>query len=80
MGKRGWTRMVGVADRKDTVLIYVPQDMAGDGPVEICVAVVNGKELVVASTTVDAAALAELVEKHSADDLRGHLRFASLRF
>jgi len=79
MQKRGWTRLVGVANHKETVLIYVPDDMKEDGPVELCLAVVNGKEMVVASTTVDAGALGELVARHTGEDGKGHLRFAKLK-
>ncbi|HKB56191.1 MAG TPA: hypothetical protein VKC51_01260 [Lacunisphaera sp.] len=79
MGRRGWTRLVGVADNKDTVLIYVPQDMDTDGPVEMCLAVVNGRELVVVSTSVDAAMLAELVKQHIDHDGKGHLHFAKFK-
>ena len=78
MQKRGWTRLVGVADQKDTVLIYVPQDFDPAGPVEICLAVVSDKELVIVSTGVDATALAELVARHSADEMRHQLRLAKL--
>ncbi len=80
MQKRNWTRLVGVADKKDMVLIYVPQDIDPDDPVEICLAVVNDKELVVVSTCVDASVLAELVAKHSADDVKNRLHFAKFRF
>ena len=80
MQKRNWTRLVGVADKKDTVLIYVPQDIDPDDPVEICLAVVNDKELVVVSTCVDASILAELAAKHSGDDLKSHLRLAKFSF
>jgi len=80
MQKRGWTRLVGVADQKEAVLVYVQEDLDADEPVEICVAVLNGKEMVVASTTVDAAALGELVAKHAGDDVKGHLPLAHLRF
>jgi hypothetical protein len=80
MRKRGWTRMVGVADKKETVLVYIPTDMKDDGPVDICLAVVSGKELVVVSTTVDPEALGALVAKHAGDDLKGHLRLAKFRF
>jgi len=80
MQKRGWTRMVGVVDKKDTVLVYIPTDMNEDGPVEICLAVVSGKELVVASTTLDPEALSALVAKHAGGDLKGHLRLAKFRF
>lgn len=80
MQKRGWVRMVGVVDGKDHVLVYVPKDMDDDGPVDICVAVVNGKELVVASATVDAKAIGELAARHSGDDLKNHLRLAKFKF
>ena len=80
MEKRGWTRLVGVADRKDTVLVYVPQNLDTDGPVDICVAVLSGKELVVTSTSLEPSALADLIAKHAGDGMKGHLRFAKLRF
>ncbi len=80
MQKRGWIRMVGVADGKETVLIYIPTDMKEDGPVDICLAVVSGKELVVVSTAVDPEALSALVAKHAGDDVKKHLRFARFSF
>lgn len=80
MQQRGWVRLVGVADKKGSVLVYVQDDLDEDEPIEICVAVVNGKEMVVASTTIDAAALGELVARHAGDDLKGHLHLAKLRF
>ena len=79
MQKRHWTRLVGVADKKDTVFIYMPADFDPDDPVEICLAVVNDRELVVVSTCVDASILADLVAKHSADDLKNRLHLAKLR-
>lgn len=80
MAKRGWTRMVGVADKKETVLIYIPTGMKEDGPVDICLAVVSGKDLVVASTTVDPEALGALVARHAGEDVKRHLRFAKFKF
>ena len=79
MQKHGWTRLVGVADRNECVLVYVQDDLDEDEPIEICVAVVNGKEMVVASTTIDPGALGELVAKHAGDDIKGRLHFAKLR-
>ena len=79
MGKRGWTRLVGVADQKDTVLVYVSQDITdNDDPVDLCVAVVNGKELVVVSTSIEPSQLAELAAKHAPDDIKRHLRLSRL--
>lgn len=76
MLRRGWTRLVGVADGKDTVLIYTPQNFDPDDPVDICVAVVNDRELVVVSASVDSAALADLVARHSGDSFKSRLRLA----
>jgi hypothetical protein len=79
MQKRGWIRMVGVAEKKETVLIYVQEDLDEGEPFEICLAVVNGKEMVVASTTVDAEALGDLIARHTGDDVKRHLRLSKLR-
>jgi hypothetical protein len=77
MAKRGWTRLVGVAeDHGDTVLVYVPLAMDADGPVKLCVAVVNDKELVVVSTSVDASKLVELAARHAPDEVKRRLRLA----
>jgi hypothetical protein len=76
MSKRGWTRMVGVADGKETVMVYSSGEADGSDMVDLCVAVVDGRELVVASTTVDASKLAELAERHSADELKHSLHLA----
>jgi hypothetical protein len=80
MQKRGWVRLVGVADQQDTVLIYVPQDLKEDGPIDLCLATVTGREMVVVSTSVDADKLAELVARHAADGFKGHGRLAKLQF
>jgi hypothetical protein len=75
MERRGWTRLVGVADHKETVLIYVQNDAKDDEPLDLCLAVVDGRELVVVSTSVDPRALGELVERHGGEEMK-HLRFA----
>ena len=79
MQKRGWTRLVGVADKQESVLVYVQDDLDENEPIELCVAVVNGKEMVVASTIIDAAALGELVAKHASADIKSRLHFAKLK-
>jgi hypothetical protein len=79
MQRRGWTRLVGVADKKETVLVYVEEDMKEDGPVDLCLAVVSGKELVVVATSVDPTVLGELVARHTGDDIKKHLRFSKLK-
>jgi len=80
MQKRGWTRLVGVADNGECVLVYVQDDLDEEEPIEICIAVVNGRELVVASTTIDADALGELVAKHAGDEIKSRLHFAKLKY
>ena len=79
MQQRGWMRLVGVADHGDSVLIYIPKDLDEAGSIDVCLAVVNAKELVVVSTGVDASALAELAQIHGVGDLKGHLRLAKFR-
>jgi hypothetical protein len=79
MQKRGWIRLVGVSDKKESVLVYVQKDLDEDEPIDICVAVVSGKEMVVASTTIDAAALGELVARHTGDDIKSRLHLARLK-
>lgn len=63
MRDRGWTRLVGVAETKENVLIYVPADGADFS--QVCLAVVTGRELVVVSATLDSDALVELIAQHA---------------
>lgn len=79
MAKRGWSRLVGVAERNETVMVYVSDDVDEDEPLEVCVAVVNGKDMVVVSTSVDADSLNQLIARHAGDDFHAtfkkHVRF-----
>lgn len=74
MQGRGWTRLVGVADGKETVMVYTADDIDENEPIDICVAVVNGREMVVVSATVDPDAIGALVERHAGGELRAELR------
>ncbi|HET7537219.1 MAG TPA: hypothetical protein VFJ90_12235 [Candidatus Didemnitutus sp.] len=76
MQRRGWVRMVGVVDHNDAVLVYVPQDLDTDEPVDLCVAVVNNRELVVCSTTLDFDQVAKFAERHMKDGFAGRLKLA----
>ena len=76
MADRGWTRMVGVADHKDTVLLYVPSNLGNSDEVEICLAVVSGRELVVNTTRLVPSELMNFVAKHGADGFKSHLQIA----
>ncbi len=74
MRNRGWTRVVSVAEKNETVLIYVEDNSGTNAPLEMCLAVVTDKELVVVSARVSPDALATLVEKHAGPKLRQELR------
>ncbi len=81
MRQRGWSRLVAVADGDKTVLIYTSDDMGSGNRIDLCLAVVDGNEMVVVSTNVDATVLAELAERHMPkDELRAKLRAAKLSF
>ena len=71
MAKRGWSRLVGVINENDVVLIYVLTDMTDGDPIEVCLAVVNDEELVVASTQVDGLMLSEWLKQHTGRDSIG---------
>lgn len=77
MKSRGWTRVVGVVNGDDTVMVYVPED--SDELDEVCVAVVNGRELVVVSAEVRPEELVALVERHAGNklQLRDRVRMAN---
>jgi hypothetical protein len=70
MQRRGWTRLVTVFDHDDKILVYVPQDDGSAETIELCVAVLDGRELVVVSTTVRAGELAALIAQHRPGDWR----------
>jgi len=81
MRKRGWTRLVGVAEDNKTVLVYAADDMDRGNRVDLCVAVMDGRELVVVSTQVDGSVLMDLAALHlPKGGLRGELKTAQLGF
>lgn len=73
MRARGWTRLVGVADHRENVLIYAPDD-AEVG--KVCLAVVTGRELVVVSAAINPDALGALVARHAGKHLPRSLAVA----
>ncbi len=75
MRERGWLRLVGVADEKSTVLVYGPQENEPGESMDICVAVVADKHLIVVSAKLDAPALEELIRKNHWDKLPGDRHF-----
>ena len=78
MQGRGWTRLVGVVDHKENVLVYTRDSRGDNEPLDLCIAVVNGRELVVVSTSIDPSALGDLVERHAGEGWKRPLRFAKL--
>jgi len=81
MRKRGWTRLAAVAEDNKTVLVYAADDMDGGDRMDLCVAVVDGREMVVVSTRVDGSALMDLAAHHMPKGgLGGELKTAQLGF
>lgn len=79
MSRRGWSRLVGVTEDNQAVLVYVSNDLNSSDRVDLCVAVVDDGEMVVVSTRVDADKLIELAEKHLPEGgLRAKLRHAKI--
>ncbi|MBI5693330.1 MAG: hypothetical protein HZC55_24900 [Verrucomicrobia bacterium] len=73
MASRGWTRLVGVADRGEKVLVYTPAgEEAGQ---RFAVAVLQRRELIVVSAAIDAGRLADFLAQH----VKGKLPLPSLR-
>lgn len=62
MRQRGWSRLVGVVEPHSTVLVYASDEIADTSRVDLCVAVMDGDDLVVVSTRVDADKLMQLAE------------------
>lgn len=68
MAARGWTRLVGVAETRENVLVYVPAD--DDELRGVCVAVATPRELVVVTANLDPEALVDFVARHAGRHLR----------
>jgi hypothetical protein len=60
MVKRGWTRVVGVQGRPETVMIYVREKGLGQNNLVCCVVVWNEDELVVVKVKSDPEPLLKL--------------------
>lgn len=65
MEKRGWTRVVGVNEPGNLVLVYVPLGASWGSSQRACVAVCNDEHLVIVSGTVAAQPLAQIVQRHA---------------
>jgi len=60
MKRRGWERVVGVAERRELVAIYLPRNVQPSKRMACCVLVLKERELVVASARGNVAPLLEL--------------------
>lgn len=79
MARRGWSRLAGVFERDEAALVYVSDEAGASGPIDLCLAVIDGEEMIVVSTRVDAATLADFARRHlPADGLRGRLAQAGM--
>jgi hypothetical protein len=65
MTRRGWTRIVGVRDGSQLVMVYVPVRSAGSGPQKFCLAVCDQRQLIVVAGAADADAIVALAERHT---------------
>jgi len=61
MAARGWTRTVGVMQKSQTVLLYMPKEAESGDVLHLCVAVCEGSQIVVVSAEVAAQPLQELI-------------------
>ncbi len=76
MRDRGWTRLIGVHDHDENVLVYTEENASPDGPLPLCLAVVSGRELVVVSTSIDPDALQEIIALKGPQELRNKFHLA----
>ncbi|MBI3884796.1 MAG: hypothetical protein HY302_03580 [Opitutae bacterium] len=74
MHRRGWSRLVGVSHHGETVLVYATEAANLEGSFEVCLAVVDGRQLVVAAASMDGATLAKLVKAHKDGGFRAGKR------
>jgi hypothetical protein len=63
MAKRGWSRAVGVNQKEQTVLLYTPTAATDSDVLRVCIAVCDGKQIVVVSTEIEAGPLQQLMEQ-----------------
>jgi hypothetical protein len=64
MKRRGWDRIVGVAENQQFVAVYFPHGKVSARGVKFCVVVFQGRELVVASASGNLEPLLKIAEEH----------------
>ena len=79
MRKRGMSRMVGVTEDNQAVLVYVSDRAESGDRMDLCVAVIDESDLVIVSTKVDGGALMKLVDHHLPEGgIKKQLKLAGL--
>jgi hypothetical protein len=64
MAQRRWSRIVGVNNGRETVLVYMPTDSAEGDRLRVCLAVWAEDQLVLVSAVADGAESLELIQQH----------------
>jgi len=75
MSRRGWDRLVGVMNRSELVAAYVPKEIRSPNDVKICLVVLNGRDMVVASARSNLEPLVELALNHPEWRPKGRMPF-----
>jgi hypothetical protein len=78
MERRGWDRLVGVADEDTFVAIYTPRAATWNGDLKVCFAVVHDGKMVVGSARANPEALARLVMEKSRFSSNHQMRVSRL--
>ncbi len=74
MKRRGWDRIVGVAEGREFVAVYFPHGKVSPRGLKCCVVVFQGRDLVVASARGNLEPLLKIAEEHlDLGELRRHL-------
>jgi hypothetical protein len=64
MNRRGWSRVVGVADGDDTVAVYADPEADADDSQRVCVLVCDHRNVVIVAARADPAPLVALAVAH----------------
>jgi hypothetical protein len=79
MAKRGFDRIVGVADREDLVAVYIPRSMKSHRNMQVSVLVLNRTQLVCVKARGDLEPLMQIALDQANQHLPKKMRVASAR-
>ena len=65
MTQKGWQRLVGVMNPNELVAVFVPENVRTARNVEVCVLVLNEREMVVVGARGDLEPLMEMAMSHA---------------